>query len=309
MNVELLERPEPETAEKLEARKRRVLILANPRAGARKSRRCVEALVGALHGRGLSPVLCWEREELSALVKGDGTEDLRCIVAAGGDGTLLEVLNRAPGVPVALLPLGNENLVARFCGLGRSPGRAADVIVDGRLRRVDLGRVNGRLFCLMASSGFDAEVVRRVHARRKGHINKLSYLVPILQSLGTYAYPSIEVEIEDSGERLRGAQALVFNIPRYALGLPLAPGARPDDGLLDVYVFEHPGTWNLFRYLAAVGLGCQDRLSDFQHRTAKRVRLSSSGRAPLQIDGDPAGWLPAVIDMIPQSLTLLTARI
>src|SRR5205085_10992248 len=142
----------------LDPNRKRVAILANPRAGSGKSHRLVEALVGALRGRRFSPLLCWEREALSELVERGEAQELRCVVAAGGDGTLLEVLNRVPGVPVALLPLGNENLVARFCGLRRSARKVADVVAAGRLRRTDLARVNGRLFCLMAGAGLDAEV-------------------------------------------------------------------------------------------------------------------------------------------------------
>jgi diacylglycerol kinase family enzyme len=296
------QRPLPPEA--LPSQKTRVAILANPHAGTGKSHRLVEALVGALRGHGLVPHLCWQREELTELVRG-GAEELRCVVAAGGDGTLLEVLNRAPGVPVTILPLGNENLVARFCRLKRSARKTADIVAAGRLRRTDLARVNGRLFCLMAGVGFDADVVHRVHERRRGHINKLSYVLPILQAMGSYSYPIIETEVEETGERLHGAMAFVFNIPQYALGLPIARGADAADGRLDLYVFERPGLIHLGRYLLAILLGRHHHLPDFQHRSVRKVRLWSDRRAPLQLDGDPGGWLPASLEIVPQSLTLV----
>src|SRR4051794_5580791 len=96
----------------------RVPILANPHAGAEHSRRRVETFARRLESLGLSPQVCWHPRELSEAVA-SSKDNLRCVVAAGGDGTLLEVLNRAPGVPVALLPLGTENHVARFCGVER----------------------------------------------------------------------------------------------------------------------------------------------------------------------------------------------
>ena len=290
-------------SEILDPNKKLVAILANPRAGSGKSHRLVEALVGGLRGRGLLPMLCWEREKLSELAK----EDLRCVVAAGGDGTLLEVLNRAPGIPAAILPLGNENLVARFCGTKRIPRKIVEDIATGNTRRTDLARLNGRLFCVMAGVGLDAEVVHRVHDRRKGHINKLTYAVPILQALTRYRFPSVEVTIEDTGESLRGAMAFVFNIPQYALGLKLAPGAEAADGLLDVYVFERPGLWALARYLRAVFRGRQLSLPDHHHRTARRVRIESSQRTPVQTDGDPAGYLPATVSVEPGALTLVVS--
>jgi len=292
---------QPET---LSARQDKVAILANPRAGADPSRRRVETFARRLRARGLTPLVCWHRRELSEAVA-SGKEGLRCVVAAGGDGTLLEVLNRAPGLPVAVLPLGTENLVARYCGVTRCAWTLADIIETGRLREIDVARANGRTFCLMASAGFDAAVVRRVHRRRGGHITRLSYGLPIVQTLKDYRYPPIEAEVIDTGEKLRGSLVFVFNVPRYGLGLPVGPDARPDDGLLDLYVFERPGRLALARYVWAVVRGRQLRLPDVYHRRAKRFRLSSPEAVPLQTDGDPAGQLPVDVEVQPQRLTLL----
>jgi diacylglycerol kinase family enzyme len=282
----------------------RVAILANPRAGPKRRRRFVESFARRLLSLGLAPVVYWHRRELSEAVASGG-EGLRCVVAAGGDGTLLEVVNRAPGVPVALLPLGTENLVARYCGVTRSPGALAEIIAAGRPRQIDVARANERSFCLMASAGFDAAVVHRVHRRRRGHITRLSYALPIVQSLQDYRSPPIDVEVSDTGEQLRGSLVFVFNVPRYGLGLPIAAGALPDDGLLDVYVFERPGVVALARYALAVVRGRHLELPDVHHRRAKGFRLSSADPVPLQTDGDPAGWLPATVDMLPQKLTVL----
>jgi len=289
----------------MESAKRRVAILANPRAGTGDSRRLVEQLQGALHGRGFQPILCWEREDLDRLRSNGDIDDLRCVVSAGGDGTLLEVVNRLPGMPVALFPLGNENLVAKFCGLGPSPHKLAEIIETGQLRQVDLARCNERLFSLMTSAGVDAEVVHRVHQRRRGHINKFSYVMPTIQAFSSYAYPAIDVELPETGERLRGAMVFVFNLPRYALNLPLPLYAKPDDGLIDVYVFERPGLWNLGRYLKAILGRKQSRLPDHHHRQGRQVVLSAAGAVPMQTDGDPAGRLPARLEVVPGALTLV----
>jgi diacylglycerol kinase family enzyme len=286
---------------------KQVLILANPRAGTGKSRRRVEGLVGALQRRGLRPTVCWRRAEFSILLDALAPQEVRCVVAAGGDGTLLEVVNRAPQLPAALLPLGNENLVADYFRIPRDGAALADIILTGKARQFDLARADGRLFCLMASAGIDAEVVHRVHRRRRGHINRLTYVVPTLQALHHYSYPPLDVEIEETGERLRGAMAFVFNLPRYGLRLPIAAEAVPDDGLLDLCVFERPGALHLARYVTALACRRRDRLPDFQHRRVRRVRLWSDLPAPVQTDGDPAGRLPVTIEVVPRALTLLVA--
>ena len=281
-----------------------VAILANPKAGADASRRLVEAFARQLRARGLRPLVCWHRRELSETIALE-RDEVRCVVAAGGDGTLLEVLNRAPGLPVALLPLGTENLVARYCGVTRCAGTLADIVATGRLREIDVARANGRTFCLMASAGFDAAVVHRVHRRRRGHITRLSYGLPIVQLLHDYRFPMIDVEVLGTGERLRGSLAFVFNVPRYGLGLPIAPQARPDDGMLDLCLFERPGVLALARYAGAVARGRHLQLPDVHYRQARGFRLSSAEPVPLQTDGDPAGWLPATVELLPRRLTLL----
>jgi diacylglycerol kinase family enzyme len=249
-------------------------------------------------------VLCRRREDLSTVLR-TADRDLRCVVAAGGDGTLAEVLNRAPGCPVAVLPLGNENLVAKHFAVRRSGTALARAIAAGRLGHLDLARANERLFALMAGAGIDAEVVHRVHASRRGNINQLSYALPILKAVQTYPFPAMDVEIDESGERLRGAMVFVFNLPRYGLGLPIAPQARADDGLLDLCVFQRPGWRNLARYALAVLARNQQALPDFEHRRVRRVRLSAAERVPLQTDGDPAGCLPATIEVVPGALALV----
>ncbi len=281
-----------------------VAILANPIAGSASSPKLLDELVNVLAAQGLIPTVCRRPEELSILAA-EQPNPLRCVVAMGGDGTLAEVLNRAPRVPVAIFPMGNENLVARHFGCRKSSSLLGQTVVAARPRHLDLGIMNGRHFTLMAGIGFDAEVVRRVHRQRRGHVNKLSYAVATLLTLRHYDFPTVEVQIEDSGEWLRGALIMVFNLPVYALGLPVAAKADPGDGFLDLFVFQRPGIRNLLRYIYAISKGRQARLTDLQHRLVKRVFLRSEKRVPIQIDGDPAGFLPATIEVAPGSWRLL----
>jgi diacylglycerol kinase family enzyme len=296
-----------------------VLILANPRAGSASSREVVLELVDALRDLRLEATVCWQREEFSELLAGHEREDLRCVVAAGGDGTLVETVNRGAGLPVTILPLGTENLVARYWGIERSGRQVAQTIAAGKLRQLDLARVTplpvadnggrpplrGRLFCLMAGVGFDADVVNRLHRKRSGHISFYSYARPIVQALRRYRFHLMDVEILDTGERLRGAMVFVLNLPRYAMGLPLAPEARGDDGLLNLLVFERPGIFHLFRYLTAVIQGRRNKLRDCHHRWVRAVRLETSQTVRVQTDGDPAGTLPVTIEVVPGAMRLL----
>lgn len=287
--------------------KRKIAILVNRRAGSGNAQRLVRQLIHSLQRRQFEPHLCTELEELSRLMEDDHTQ-WHCAISAGGDGTLLEVVNRTQGVPISILPLGNENLVAKYVGLIRSGTFLAETIAEGRRYETDLASINGRIFSVMASIGIDADVVHRVHRQRRGHIGKQHYVVPTFQALSNYAYPPIEVEIENTGERLQGAMVFVFNIPQYALNLPIAQKAHPSDGQLDVYVFQKPGMPSLLRYLWNVVRGRHLNLPDVEHRQATKVHLRADKPTPVQIDGDPAGALPVTVQILPKALTLIVPR-
>jgi diacylglycerol kinase family enzyme len=291
-----------------------VVILANPRAGAKSSRGLVDDLVDRLLARKLQPTVCWDRVEFSESVHSLDPKDLRCVVAAGGDGTLIEALNRAPGRPIALLPLGTENLMARTWHIERSGHRVADTIAAGRVRTLDMARLRrhespDRLFTLMAGIGFDGDVVRRTHAKRRGHINLFSYAWPFVQAVSRYRFPFLDIEVVETGERLRGANVFVFNLPRYGGGLSIAPEARGDDGVLDLLVFEKRGLFHFFRYLTSIIRGLRHRLRDVQHRLIRGVRLWSESAVPVQTDGDPAGFLPIEIQVVPSALSLVVPTV
>lgn len=285
--------------------RREVIILDNPVAGTHDHPRQVCALDHALRNRGLTPILCSRLVDLSDLIRKHSSR-LRCVVAAGGDGTLNAVLNRAPGLPVAVLPLGNENLVARHFQIGRAAGRLAKAIADDSGQRLDLGRVGDRFFSLMLSIGLDAQVVHEVHRARRGHINKWNYVGPVMRALSCYPFPKLEITIEETGEKLNGAMAFLFNLPVYALDLPVAPAARADDGCLDLLVFQKPGIGNLARYLGALMSRSDDSLPDMQRRRVRGVSIRSLTPVPVQIDGDPAGSLPVTVNVAPAAWHLIS---
>ncbi|MBI3463719.1 MAG: hypothetical protein HY000_11785 [Planctomycetes bacterium] len=231
------------------------------------------------------------------------------MVAAGGDGTVADVINEMPAsVPLATLPVGNENLFAQEFGFSSGGEWLARVIADGRTRRIDLGRAGGRLFSLMLSVGFDAEVVHRVARWRSSgdalkRVNRLSYAKPILGAIRSYSYHAVDLVAD--AIRVRGTHALVFNLPRYGFHLPFAPDATADDGLLDWVVFERPGLAALASYMIALMLGRHRTRRDVYHGRARRIRIEGPAPVPVQMDGDPGGSTPVQIEVMPQALTVL----
>ena len=260
-----------------------VLVVANPTAGAGPRAEAVQALVDCLAGLGLTPRMVTDLGALCPLVESlQAAGKLRAIVAAGGDGTVAEIVNRTTAdVPVSVFPLGTANLLASYFRLTSDPLAMARVIAEGRTMRFDAGRANGRVFLLMAGCGFDAHVVERMHRQRSGghmRLRQWSYARPIVEAIWSYRYPRLTVRCEGTGggeatETIFARWAFVVNLPYYAGGLRLAPGAVGDDGLLDVSTFESGSLWNGLRYVACVALGLHDWLHDYRKLRAARVRI------------------------------------
>jgi diacylglycerol kinase family enzyme len=317
-----------------------VLIAANPRAGMGNRKQLVEQLQRELAALGLAARVVSDADVLAAesqtlLQAGD----LRAVVAAGGDGTFRLVAARTPpGTPLAILPLGTENLLARYLQLSADVPRLAEIIAAGTLMRFDAGRAGGQLFSLMAGCGFDADVVRRLHEVRSGNIHHLSYAKPILDSIRNYDYPelriayapavqggreSIAASVQQDGqssspstpdpfpdeltETITARWAFVVNLPRYAGGLNFAPLASGCDGLLDVCTFREGSLWHGLRYLSGVVLGQHETMAGFVHVQTRRLRIESDAAVSYQLDGDPGGQLPVEITIEPARLTLLVS--
>ena len=297
-----------------------VLISVNPQAGSRSSDYLSGRLADLLRARRLVPEVSTDLDHVARRAnQWHAAGRLKAIVGIGGDGTAAELVNRTdPGVPITLLPAGTANLISKHFRLSHLPERVAATVVGGKAVRLDAGRASGRLFLVMVSCGLDADVVRRVHERRRqnpagGHISYWSYLKPIADSLRTYRYPQMQIDWEGPLEGgpsptpspLRACWALAFNIPRYGWGLPLAPAADATDGLVDVCTFRRGSLWHGFRYLAAAQMGCHRGLSDCVCCRARRLRITADEEVAYQLDGDPGGMLPVEIEVLPGRVTLI----
>ncbi|OHB73223.1 MAG: hypothetical protein A2V70_09470 [Planctomycetes bacterium RBG_13_63_9] len=217
-----------------------------------------------------------------------------------------------------MLPSGNENLLATYLRLGKSPDAVCRTITSGPAVQLDAGSANGRVFLLMIGCGFDAYVVHRVHAGREGHLSTRNYFGPILESFATYDYPQLRIHWpqHDAGPTARRSARIPsspanacwlfgFNLPCYGGRLPLAPRASATDGQLDFCAFRHGSLGTSRRYAAAVLLGQHRHLADCTMRRLDHLRVTSEARVPYQLAGAPGGFLPVDIRVLRRRLTVV----
>jgi YegS/Rv2252/BmrU family lipid kinase len=286
-----------------------VIISVNPKAGSGRRRRDVQRLVALLDENNLGAAVLSDLDEVVVRAEqllGEGR--LRAVVGAGGDGTIHALLNRVPAeAPLAMLPLGTENLLVKYHGQRRGAQPLVDMLVEGHTAKFDAGRANGRLFLLMASAGFDAEVARRLDECRGASISHLSYITPILGAIRQYEYAPMQIwcDTPDGQREFEARFCFVFNLPKYGVGLPFAPEADATDGLLEICAFRRGSFFSGLRYLFSVAMSQHRELDDCTYVQASRARIETQGDVPYQLDGDPGGWLPLELDVVRKRATLV----
>ena len=305
----------------------RIIISVNPKAGRRSPMLRAEELQDRLREKGFGVELLTDLAEVAEKANQLHAEGrLRTLCGVGGDGTAATLVNLTqPGTPISLLSAGTANLLAKFFRLGSRPKRLAEIIEAGHSVTLDAGRAGERLFLVMVSCGFDADVVRQVHTyreeryrqgHRKGaHISYFSYIKPIFRSLGGYRFPTINVASFDaeSGNWKplddRARWAFFFNLNAYGWGLPLAPFAKGDDGRLDHVLLRGGSILHGIKYTAfAQCFGMHRVLSDVKLGQSTKYRITSTEEIPYQLDGDPGGVLPLDIEVISNRFTFVVPK-
>lgn len=296
MNAQLPDRP------------RRLLVIYNPVAGWRRRRHFQRVLAHVERlGCKVSLRATGARGDAEAFARGAAPEDFDLVVAAGGDGTINEVINglAQSALPLALLPLGTANVLAAEIGLEANAASVAQAIARHAPRPVFLGNANGRRFAMMVGVGFDARVVERLDLGLKRSLGKLAYVASALGQL--VRYRPIRYQVEVDGKPYPAAAVLIAKGHYYGGRFVIAADARLDQPRLHVALFERPGRWNLLRYAFALASDRIGRLSDVRILPATSVTVRGPLGELVQADGDLVTALPLTISLAERPLELVTA--
>jgi len=233
------------------------------------------------------------------------------IIAAGGDGTINEAANgmlRA-NVPLAILPGGTANVLAREIGLPLHLERAAADIPTLHPCPIAVGTIRGtasgdRAFLCMAGAGLDAEIVYRLDLDLKAAAGKLAYY---FAGFGQVLRTIPEFEVVVDGKRFDASFALISRVRNYGGDLEIARGASLLRGDFEVVLFRGTLSMRYLPYLAGVLLRVAHRMKGCTMLRGRSVTCQDpSGRQVfVQIDGELAGNLPITTEILPGALTLL----
>ena len=239
----------------------------------------------------------------------DAVKDgFRRIIAAGGDGTVNEVVNGIAGSDAALglLPLGTMNVFATELGLPSDLDRCWDVIRQDQTRLVDLPSANGKHFVQLAGIGLDAQVVKETSRAFKRSFGPLSYLVSAAQ-ISARPPPRLVVQPE-SGDAVEGSFVLIGNGRLYGGPFPFFKQAVIDDGLLDVLVFRKLSYLDMMRYLQDVIFRSEITSPEVEYLRTPSLRVTSDEAVPVEIDGELIGNCPVQFKMQPYGLRVFAPQ-
>lgn len=231
------------------------------------------------------------------------------VVAAGGDGTVNEVVNgiNGSGTPLGILPIGSVNVYALELGIPQGLDEAAELFrcpEQLQIRQVDLLQANDRYFVQLAGVGLDAETVRQTDHEFKKIFGPLSYVFTCADLAGKEHAPLHLVE--GSGREHTGTFVLVGNGRFYGGPFSFFPEARLDDGNLDVCLFKKLTRFDLLRYFrGALTYGAHVNFPDVEYFKTDRLKVTTEGEVPFEVDGEFQGVCPVDFKVCPGALRVV----
>ena len=250
------------------------LVILNPAAHSERAQRRRARVESLARG---SVICATSRSgEAESMARRAAQEGFEKIVAAGGDGTVNEVVNGLAGsnATLGLLPIGTMNVFATELGL---PAHDLDmcwnIIQNANTRLVDLPSANGKYFVQLAGVGLDAQVVKETSSKLRRSFGPLSYLISAAQ-IAARPPPRLFIESENASID-EGSFVLVGNGRLYGGPFPFFKHALIDDGLFDVVVFKRLGYLEIIKYLQDVIFSSEIRAPEIEYFQTRRLRVDS----------------------------------
>ena len=296
----------------------RIVILLNPNAGGGKARRVIQTVIEVLRCGGAAAEVRESRsgEHLVQLAREAAAQQPDILVAAGGDGTVHTILNGIfpTGVPLGIIPIGRGNDFARGLGIPAHPCDAAEVLLRGQVRQVDLARASpgatepqpggaaSAIYACVAGVGFDSVVNRYANERAHRLHGRFAYAWGIARCLK--AYQPLPMKLSSDALNFEGEIifAVVGNNSWYGDGFRIAPRARLDDGFLDICIVPAMSKWELVRWIPDAHRGTHLAHPRILYAQTRQVRLESPARLEVFADGEFLQDLPVMIDVLPRAL-------
>lgn len=284
-------------------------VIYNPVAGPKAVSK-IDRIRKALSGRGVPfEILSTSGPGDAVLLAQQAAHDgIDTVVAVGGDGTINEAANglAGTGTRLAFVPHGTGNAFADEVGLPKTVEGCLDLLENGKTIAIPLARADSRYFVLLASAGFDAEVVERMRSREKNILGIGAYIVAGMRHL-LRSHPTLWMEFPGR-ERIEAQAVILCRGRKYGAGVTMAPAGNLQGDTLQVVALRKPGRWAILRFaldaLRERHLSSPNVLVREAHSVLVRSRIPSAA----QVDGEYLGPLPVRFEMTDVRLRVVVPR-
>ncbi|ANS73196.1 lipid kinase [Paenibacillus yonginensis] len=290
---------------------KRARLIYNPSSGREEIRRLLPDILNRLDMAGI------ETSCHATNGEGDATREAAdavyrgydIIIAAGGDGTLNEVINGMAGKddlpPLGIFPMGTTNDFARAMGISRRWEDYCDLIINGATRPIDIGKANDRYFINIAGGGSLTQLTYEVPSRLKTMIGQLAYYMKGIEKMVNLSPTELTIAAEGY-EPMHGEFMMFLIANSNSVGgfEKLAPDARIDDGLLDVIAVKRCNLAEFIRLVTMALRGDHFNDSHVVYFKTKRMEITSPGPVLLNLDGELGGQLPGVFEILPSHMQI-----
>ncbi|MBN2007323.1 MAG: diacylglycerol kinase family lipid kinase [Anaerolineae bacterium] len=296
----------------------KTLLIYNPTAGPWDMTGVLKRLATYLGKSG------WQVDLIQTQQPGDATRYAKeaaeagkdMVLVAGGDGTINETVNGVVNTNaiMGILPVGTGNILAHQLHMPilslAAPlyiNEVGDALIKSRVQRVDTGVIKERHFVCWAGLGLDAEIAAFMEPRPRyaKRLRMLPYIIAGFSVASEFRGVRSRIIIENRTMRTRALMALASNIQLYAAFFNIAPHARMDDGLFDIFVFKGLGFPYALRHLLTMFSGRTLQDPKVTHALARTLQVESTPSVAVQLDGEPFGNTPVGVQMAPATLRLL----
>jgi len=287
---------------------REIALLVNPTSGKGRGARLAGPVAERLRESGarVDTVVGRDADEAFDRVRDRVARGVDAVVAVGGDGLVNMALQvvAATDIPLGVVPAGTGNDIARALDLNvTDPATVADLLVEGSVREVDLGRASGRWFGGVLGSGFDSMVNERANRMSWPH-GRARYNVAIVAELRTFKPIPYTLELDGDPWETAAMLVAIGNGPSYGGGMRVCPGASLDDGMLDITVLGPISKPEFLRVFPTVYKGTHVTHPAVTVRRASLVHLHAEG-VTAYADGERVSVLPLTIEAVPRALRVL----
>jgi diacylglycerol kinase (ATP) len=285
---------------------RRALLLVNRLS--RSGDADLSAAVGCLQAAGLEvlPFAIERPQDIPTLIRAH-----RCrvdlVIVGGGDGSMNAAADAVLeiGVPMAVLPLGTANDLARTLGIPSALEEACAVAANGLRHRIDLGEVNGKHFFNVASIGLSVAVAHMIDAETKRRWGTAGYALTVVKALRDHRPFRVRIRCDGRFLQVRSIQIAVGNGRHYGGGLTVASDAAIDDHMLDLYSIGPTGLLRLALLAPALRTGRHGEFEGVHLLRGRHIELETSRPMPVNTDGEVTTHTPAVFRILPAALEMM----